>query len=106
MTILRAALLTIIAMASACAGPSGEPAAAITSESDRIWASEILLDVETAVGIAFAANKIPVADYELAMQQVATLRADVQNSATVPVTWQTLYRRVLNFGMVWGVRKG
>ena len=60
-----------------------------------------LTTVETGVAALLATGKMSQQRYDLAIQQIAQLRLEVMDSATMPVSWSDIYQRVLNLAVAW-----
>ena len=65
----------------------------------------VLTTVETALSVALATGKIPQADYQLAITQVADVRAAIAASETSPVSAADLLNRVLALAATWAIVK-
>lgn len=65
----------------------------------------IVSTLETGLAVALAANKIPPADYQIAITQVADVRAAIAASETQPVSAADLLNRVLALAATWAIVK-
>lgn len=102
---LRQLPLIVLALFALAFLPGCASSPRVTTPAEREVATQTLAMAETALGALLVAGKIPSADYHLAMDQAVELQKQIDASATTPVSWSSIYLRVLNFALQWGVQK-
>ena len=74
-----------------------------TAEAERAVAHETLTTIETGVLTAYAFGKFDDAQRQLAEQQIAEVRALIDESAETPLSWAQLLQRIANLAIRWAV---
>jgi hypothetical protein len=97
---MKAIFLILLFLLTACAS-----SARVTTEAERSLALTTLTTAETGILVAVAKGKVSAEEAALAQQQLAELRALVEGSATVPISWQDVFHRITNFGLQWVIVK-
>lgn len=90
-TVLLASLLV-----SACYS-----APRLTTEEERAFARQTVVNVETALIVLHATGKIEPQEFALAMEQLGTIREEIEQSATVAIGWSEITQKLANLALQW-----
>lgn len=94
---------TTVALCAVLASCASAPR--VSTEGERATANLWLTNIETALTVALAAQKIAPTEFQTAIGQVAELRQLVAESATQPMTWSDVLQRIVNVGVAWAIAR-
>jgi hypothetical protein len=94
-------LCALVALFAACTSAPSR----ISTEAERSRAAAAIELVSSAVAALALDGTIRPEDVPIAQAQLSELSAAVQESATVPVSWNDLRRRLFDIAVAWGVQR-
>lgn len=98
--LVRAVTALFLFLFLGCATP-----ARVTTEAERASASKLLSLISIAVSVAKTDGKVHQGDYDRAMQTIAQLRQEIEDSATVPLDVSDVLLRIGDLAVAWQVPK-
>lgn len=75
----------------------------VSTESERNAARAMLTTIETGVTALAVTGHLTDEQLHLAIQQIADLRQEVDDSAFTPKTWADLLQRITNLALQWAI---